>query len=170
MYKSEWPARLSRNSWRWPFSAAGNPPCNPRRPPSALYVARGGDCSEWSLSAAVINLANIAWAFASAGFPIAKQFALLAMASKQLNGDFNAQNLTNIAWSFATTGFLQAERSAMLAKANKSRHENFNAQNLANTAGVFATVGFPNEEVFSILANASYHILRHFISSHLSRS
>ena len=50
------------------------------------------------------NLANTAWAFATAGFPNAELFAVLAKAAERRIGDFNAQVLANAVWAFATAG------------------------------------------------------------------
>merc|ERR1712151_177278 len=70
-------------------------------------------------------------AFATAGFPNAELFAVLAKAAERRIGDFNARDLANTAWAFATAGFLNAELFAVLAKAAERRIWDFNAQNLA---------------------------------------
>merc|ERR1712151_1433782 len=94
-------------------------------------------------------------AFATAGFPNAEMFAVLAKADERRIGDFNAQNLANTAWAFATAGFPHAELFAVLAKAAERRIGDFNAQGLADIAWAFATVGFPNAELFAVLAKAA---------------
>ena len=43
------------------------------------------------------ELANTAWAFATAGFPNAELFEVLAKAAERRIGDFNAQDLANTA-------------------------------------------------------------------------
>ena len=48
------------------------------------------------------ELANTAWAFATADQKHASLFAELATAAQRRLGDFDAQNLANIAWAFAT--------------------------------------------------------------------
>ena len=47
------------------------------------------------------NLANAAWAFATADQSDASLFAALATAAEQRMGDFNSQGLANAAWAFA---------------------------------------------------------------------
>ena len=48
----------------------------------------------------VQDLANTAWAFATANQSEAQLFAVLARAAEQRLGDFNVQNLANTAWAF----------------------------------------------------------------------
>ena len=50
----------------------------------------------------VQELANAAWAFATANQSDAQLFAALARAVQLRLGDFNVQHLTNTAWAFAT--------------------------------------------------------------------
>ena len=50
------------------------------------------------------ELANTAWAFATAGQSDGQLFTGLAKAAETRMGDFNVQALTNTAWAFATVG------------------------------------------------------------------
>ena len=50
------------------------------------------------------NLANTAWAFATASQPVAQLFTKLAKSAERRMADFNAQDLANTAWAFATAG------------------------------------------------------------------
>merc|ERR1712216_823143 len=50
----------------------------------------------------VQELANTAWAFATAGQSKASLFRALAKAAEPRVGDFGMQNLINTAWAFAT--------------------------------------------------------------------
>ena len=50
------------------------------------------------------DLANTAWAFATAGQKDASLFAALATAAQRHMGAFNPQALANTAWAFATAG------------------------------------------------------------------
>ena len=50
------------------------------------------------------ELANTAWAFATAGQKDVSLFAALAIAAQWRLGDFNPQELANTAWAFATAG------------------------------------------------------------------
>ena len=55
------------------------------------------------------ELANTAWAFATAGQSDAQLFAALARAVEQRVSDVNMQELANTAWAFATAGQLDAQ-------------------------------------------------------------
>ena len=48
------------------------------------------------------DLANTAWAFATADQPDAQLFMRLARTAQQRTAVFNAQDLASTAWSFAT--------------------------------------------------------------------
>ena len=50
----------------------------------------------------VQNLANTAWAFATASQQDAQLFAALARVSELRLGDFDVRYLANTAWAFAT--------------------------------------------------------------------
>ena len=50
----------------------------------------------------VQELANAAWAFATASQQDAQLFAALARAAELHLGDFKVQNLANTAWAFGT--------------------------------------------------------------------
>ena len=50
------------------------------------------------------DLANAAWAFATADQSDASLFAALATAAERHMGDFNSQGLANVACAFATAG------------------------------------------------------------------
>ena len=50
----------------------------------------------------VQELANTAWAFATANQPHAQLFVALARTAERRLGDFNVQDLANTAWAFAT--------------------------------------------------------------------
>ena len=60
--------------------------------------------AEWRLGDFnVQDLANTAWAFATANQPDTQLFAALARTAEWHLGDFNMQGLANTAWAFATT-------------------------------------------------------------------
>ena len=61
----------------------------------------------------VQNLANTAWALATAGQNDVLLFAALATAAERRMGDFKAQNLANTAWAFVTA----SQSDALLFKA-----------------------------------------------------
>ena len=68
------------------------------------------------------NLANTAWAFATANRSDTQLFAALARAAELRLDDFNVQEHAKTAWAFA------------LARAVQLRLGDFNVQGLANTA------------------------------------
>ena len=87
------------------------------------------------------NLANTAWAFATAGVRADALYAAVAEAavSNGLRG-FNPQELSNTAWAFATAGVRADMLYAAVAEAAvSSGFRGFKPQNLANTAWAFAT-------------------------------
>ena len=63
-----------------------------------------------------MDLANTAWAFATADQLDASLFTTLARASEWHMCEFNAQNLANTAWAFAAAGQLDAELFTALAR------------------------------------------------------
>ena len=88
----------------------------------------------------VQNLANAAWAFATASQQDAKVFVAFARVAAELRlGDFNVQGLANTAWAFTTSRQQGAQVFAALVRAAELRLGDFNVQDLANTAGAFAT-------------------------------
>ena len=54
------------------------------------------------------NLANTAWAFATADQSDAPLFALVGRVARQSLGEFNAEDLANTAWAFVTADELDA--------------------------------------------------------------
>ena len=91
------------------------------------------------------NLANTAWAFATAGQKEALLFAALTTAVQRRMGDFKPQGLANTAWTFATAGQKNASLFAALAIAAKPCLGDFDAQELGNTAWAFAKACLPDE-------------------------
>ena len=65
------------------------------------------------------NLANTAWAFATAKQLDAHLFSALARMAERRVGEFKPQNLTNTAWSFATVGLPDAQLFTEFLKARK---------------------------------------------------
>ena len=50
------------------------------------------------------ELANLTWAFATAGHLDAELFTVLARVAEQCIGDSGSQNIANTAWAFSKTG------------------------------------------------------------------
>ena len=71
------------------------------------------------------NLANAAWAFATAGQNDASLFAALATAAEQHMGGFIPQELANTAWAFATVGQLDVQLFTALATMAEQRMGEF---------------------------------------------
>ena len=61
----------------------------------------------------VQEIANTAWAFATASQSDALLFAVLARAGEQRLVDFNMQELANTAWAFATATQLHAQAAQL---------------------------------------------------------
>ena len=62
------------------------------------------------------DLANTAWAFATASHSDAHPFAVLARAAEQRLGDVTVQELANTAWAFATASQQDAQLFAVMAR------------------------------------------------------
>jgi hypothetical protein len=103
------------------------------------------------------NLANTAWAFATAGHAApALLDAIAAAAVRSGLCDFNPQNLANTAWAFATAGHAApALLDAIAAEAVRSGLGDFKPQALANTAWAFATVGHAAPALLDAIAAAA---------------
>ena len=63
------------------------------------------------------QLANTAWAFATASQSDETLFAALSRAAEQRVSEFNGQSLANIAWAFVTAGQSDAAVFAASARA-----------------------------------------------------
>ena len=74
------------------------------------------------------NLANTAWAFATADQNDASLFAALATAAEQRMGDFTSQGLANAAWAFARASQGDVSIFAALATAAEQRTGDFNSR------------------------------------------
>jgi hypothetical protein len=84
------------------------------------------------------ELANTAWAFATAGHAAqALLDAIAAVAVPRLR-EFNPQGLANTAWAFATAGHAAPALLDAIAAAAVLRLREFKPQELANTAWAFA--------------------------------
>ena len=98
------------------------------------------------------NLANTAWAFATAGHASPELFnAISAEAFRRRLGGFNQQDLSNTVWAFATAGHEATELfNAISAEAVRRRLGGFNAQDLSNLAWAFAVFSPASaDELFS---------------------
>lgn len=88
------------------------------------------------------ELANTAWAFATAGQRAPPLFEALAAEFLQRKlSDFNEQALSNTVWAFATAGHLAHPLFDAIAIEAAARLDEFTPQALANTAWAFANNG-----------------------------
>ena len=74
------------------------------------------------------EIANTAWAFATASQSDAQLFAVLARAAEQRSVDFSMQELANTAWAFALASQLHAQLFAVLARTAALRLRDLNVQ------------------------------------------
>ena len=74
----------------------------------------------------VQELANTAWAFATASQQDAQLFAAMARVAELHLGDFKVQGLANTAWAFATTNRQDAQQLAAFSRVGQLRLGNFN--------------------------------------------
>jgi very-short-patch-repair endonuclease len=98
------------------------------------------------------NLANIAWAFATAGVPAPRLYATIAQQAEERIGIFTAQNLANIAWAFAKADVSAPRLYAAIAQEAEARVSEFKAQELANIVWAFATAGVSAPRLFATIA------------------
>ena len=108
------------------------------------------------------NLANTAWAFATAGQRAPVLLDAIAAAAVPRLRDFNPQGLANTAWAFATAGHLAPALLDAIAVAAVPRLREFVPQNLANTAWAFATAGHAAPALLDAIAAAAVPRLRDF--------
>ena len=108
------------------------------------------------------ELANTAWAFATAGHSDAKLFEALARVVEQRLGDFIMQGLANTSWAFAKAGHLDAQLYKAMAKMVQARLDDCNAQDLASIAWAFAKAGQFDAQLFGALARSAERNLDRF--------
>jgi len=97
------------------------------------------------------ELANTAWAFATAG---RATHALLDAVAEESAGrvrEFNPQELANMAWAFATAGHAAPALFDAIGREAAERVRQLNPQNLANTAWAFATAGHAAPALFDAI-------------------
>ena len=114
------------------------------------------------------ELANIAWAFATAGRDAPELFEALAMEASTRIGSFLPQELSNTAWAFATAGQRATALFDTLASECVRRVAEFNSQELANTVWAFASAQHKSPELFSAIARESRDRLGEFTSQELA--
>ena len=99
------------------------------------------------------DLANIAWAFATACQSDALLFAALARAAERRADEFNGQNLANTAWAFATAG-----RPAPALLDSILVLDTMESQGA--TPRAFATVGWLDTTMVSVMSREVFEWIR----------
>jgi len=87
------------------------------------------------------NLANTAWAFATAGHAAPALFDAIGRESAGRVRELNPQALANTAWAFATAGHAAPALLDAIGREAAGRVRELNPQALTNTAWAFATAG-----------------------------
>jgi hypothetical protein len=85
------------------------------------------------------ELANTAWAFATAGRAAPALFDAIAAEATRRVGEFNPQAMADMAWAFATAGHAAPALLEAIAAEAAPRVGKFKPQELANTAWAFET-------------------------------
>ena len=97
------------------------------------------------------NLANTAWAFATARHSAPALFDAIAAASAGRVGEFKPQELSNTAWAFATADHSAPALFDAIGAQAAGRVRELNPQDLANTAWAFATAGHAAPAIFDAI-------------------
>jgi hypothetical protein len=99
------------------------------------------------------ELANTAWAFATAGHAVPALLDAIAAEAERRVGEFNAQNLANTAWAFATAGHPAPTLLDAIAAEAAPRVGEFLSQELANTAWAFVKAGHAAPALLDAIAS-----------------
>ena len=108
------------------------------------------------------GLANMAWAWATAGRAAPVVFDAIAAAAALCVRDFKPQEVANTVWAFATAGHAAPALFGTIAAEVARRVHEFNPQNLANTAWAFATAGHAAPVLFDAIAGEGVRRMRDF--------
>jgi len=116
------------------------------------------------------ELANTAWAFATAGLATPALFEAIAEEAAGRVREFNPQGMADTAWAFATAGHATPALLAAIAEEASGRVREFKPQDLANTAWAFATAGHAAPALFEAIAGESAGCVRAFTPQALSNT
>jgi len=108
------------------------------------------------------ELANTAWAFATAGRATHALMDAVAEESAERVREFAPQALANTAWAFATAGHAAPALFDAIGKESAGRVREFKPQELANTAWAFATAGHAAPALFDAIGKESAGQVREF--------
>jgi len=116
------------------------------------------------------NLANLAWAFATAG---RATHALLDAVAEESAGrvrDFKPQDLANTAWAFATAGHAAPALFDAIGEEAAGRVRDFKPQELFNAAWAFATAGHAAPALFDAIGREAAARVRELNPQDLSNT
>tara|TARA_B100000513_G_scaffold193709_1_gene121435 strand:+ start:526 stop:3900 length:3375 start_codon:yes stop_codon:yes gene_type:complete len=118
------------------------------------------------------ELANVAWAFATAGYPAPALFEAIALAAAEKVEGATAQNLANLAWAYATARHeAPALFDALAVEAlQEGRLAQFSSQAIASTARAFAWAGHAAPGLFDALEVEASARLGEFTEQELSNT
>ena len=97
-------------------------------------------------------IANIAWAYATAGESCPELFDAMATNAAPRLDEFEAQHLSRTAWAYASSGEASPGLFKALAHAAEPRLDEFEAKHLSMTAWAFATVNRRSPALFDAIA------------------
>jgi len=116
------------------------------------------------------ELANTAWAFATAGHAAPSLFDAIGRESAGRVCEFKSQELSNTAWAFATAGHAAPALFDAIAVQAASHVRDFNPQNISNTAWAFATAGQAAPALFDAIGREAAGRVRDFKPQELSNA
>jgi len=108
------------------------------------------------------ELADTAWALATAGRTAPKLFVAIAFEVARHVRAFNPQGLATIAWAFATAGHTATALFDAIAAETTRRVRKFSPQELASTAWAFAIAGHAAPALFDAIAAKAARRVRNF--------
>jgi len=97
------------------------------------------------------DLANTAWAFATAGRATTVLFDAIGKEAAGRVRDFEPQHLANTAWAFATASHAAPALFDAIGREAAGRVRELNPQDLSNTAWAFATAGHGAPALFDAI-------------------
>ena len=116
------------------------------------------------------ELANTAWAFATAGHPAPEMYDALAKAATPYMSEFNPQELANIAWAFATAAHSAPALFDAVAAVAAPRLAEFTEQGLSNTVYAFAKAEHRAPALFDAVAAMAKRRLSEFTEQALANT
>jgi len=108
------------------------------------------------------ELADTAWALATAGRTAPALFAAIALEAARRVRRFSPQELASLAWAFATAGHAAPALFDAIAAEATRRVRRFSPQELASLAWAFATAGHAAPALFDAIAAKATRRVRDF--------